>query len=73
VITTLLLVGGFALITAYAIMSLSRVSREAGKEEANAEDAEEALESRRKFDEEASRPIARGADLIRRMRDWSNL
>jgi Na+-transporting methylmalonyl-CoA/oxaloacetate decarboxylase gamma subunit len=61
----------FLAITCYAIWLLSKESRDAGKEESNASHAKENLETRKRFDEEMDRPLSRGSDLVRKLRDWS--
>lgn len=54
-----------------ALFIVSRVSRQAGKAEATAEMKDEAAEDREKFDRANRRPLARGSELVRRMREWS--
>ena len=54
-----------------ALFIVSRVSRHAGKAEAEAEMKDEAAEDREKYHRANPRPLARGSELVRRMRDWS--
>ena len=59
------------IIVIASIFFVSKISRKLGRSDALAEiEAENSLD-REKFDKASRRPLARGNDLIRRMREWS--
>ena len=59
------------IIVIASIFFVSKISRKLGRSDALADiEAENSLD-REKFDKASRRPLARGNDLIRRMREWS--
>ena len=67
--TTLYLVLGSLAITAMLIYLVVRYSSKASRLEQEAEQTEAALAGRERFDESMREPLARGDDLVRRLRD----
>ena len=59
------------IIVIASIFFVSKISRKLGRSDVLADiEAENSLD-REKFDKASRRPLARGNDLIRRMREWS--
>jgi len=67
--TSLYLVGGLVAVIGILIFIVVRVSKSSGKSIAERNALREGQDRREVFDEEASRPAARGRDLIKRLRD----
>ena len=67
--TSLYLVGGFVAVVGIAMGILVWVSRSSGKSSAEWDTLEEGHNRREAFDEETNRPVARGRDLLDRLRD----
>ena len=67
--TSLVLVVGFLLIIVWLIVTITWLSKNAGRESSRSESLEEGEKRTHAFQEETSRPVATGYNLIKRMRD----
>jgi len=66
---TLALIGGGVLVVLFLILLLTRVSREAAGEKVRLRSVMRELGSLRRFQDEISKPLVRGRDLITKLRD----
>lgn len=67
--TTIQLIGAGVAVIAMLVFIIVWVSKSSGKSIAERDSLREGQDRREKFDEETSRPIARGAELIARLRN----
>jgi len=66
---TLALIGGGVLVVLFLILLLTRVSREAAGGKIRLRSVKRELVSLRRFQDEISKPLVRGRDLITKLRD----
>lgn len=67
--TTIQLIGAGVAVIGMLVCVIVMVSKSSGKSVAERNALKEGQDRREKFDEETSRPIARGAELIARLRN----
>jgi hypothetical protein len=60
---------GIVFVLAFSIWMISKTSKSLGKSEEKEKSLREGEERRRAFDDEVSRPIHRGSDLIDKLRE----